>query len=135
MRTTKTNIFSSSHPSLLHGANLHLLVVAATSSTFTFSAESFAQLFPSYSVGNSVTRFGEILAFWKKYPIVFGNFSKVVFGIWKYFEPVWAKNCHWAKFHYCCKWPNIKKIIYSSGHTGRESGKSISRPKQIKPWP
>ena len=64
----------------------------------------------------SVTRFGEISPFWKKYLTVFGNFSKVLFRIWNYFERAWAKNCHRAKFH-CCKWPNIEKLIYPSGHT------------------
>ena len=27
--------------------------------------------------------------------------------------------CYWAKFQ-CCKWPNIERVIKSSGHTGSQ---------------
>ena len=55
-----------------------------------------------------MTRFGEILPFWLKFLKVFDNFSKALFIIWHYIEPILTKNCYWAKLH-CGKWPNIEK--------------------------
>ena len=40
----------------------------------------------------SVTRIGEISPFWLKLLIFFGNFSKALFNIRQYFEPILAKN-------------------------------------------
>ena len=59
-------------------------------------------------VVGSVTRLGKISPFWQYIVADFFNVSKVLFSIWQYFEPMRAKHCSWAMFHYF-KWPNIEK--------------------------
>ena len=49
----------------------------------------------------------------------FWPFGKGSFSIWPNFELIWANFIwYWANFHRY-KWPNIKQIILSSGHSDR----------------
>ena len=68
--------------------------------------------------GPSVTRFGEILPIKQKFRNLWQHF-KGLFDIWQSCEPTLGLFvCFWAKFHHC-KWPNIEKTIWPSGHTAR----------------
>ena len=65
-----------------------------------------------------MTRFGLISPLWLNF-IVFGQSFEGLLRIWPNIKRALAKIVDfWTNFN-CCKWPNIQKSLWPSGHTVR----------------
>ena len=74
----------------------------------------------SLKQGSSVTRSGDISPLGQKFKRL--TIFKGLFSIRQKFKPTLTNFlCYRANFH-CCAWPNIGKVIYSSGHTAGQLG-------------
>ena len=59
---------------------------------------------------SSVTRFGEISAFWQNFKNIWQLFEGSI-SVWQTFEPTLENSAgFWASLH-CCKWPNIQQTL------------------------
>ena len=72
-----------------------------------------------------MTRFGEIPPLWQNFKTLRQCFESSV-GVGQNFEPTLANLIYYLTNFDCSKWPNIKQLIWPSGHT--EGDEQPSRP-------
>ena len=86
--------------SILYAVNVHLMAASLLQGIVKFLIRIFHFWNQGYNEGTLTCGFWPVWPNWLKFLKNFGNFSKALFGIWQYFEPILSKNCYWAKFHW-----------------------------------
>ena len=99
-----------------HSQIIHFCRPAETEKNYPANVERLkAFALVTNDSSNSVTRFDEILSFWLKFLKVLGSFSKALFSVWQYIEPILAKNAIGQSFIVVNG--QILKNNLPSGHT------------------